>query len=424
MVLVKSRPDTLDTLLAREAEDGFHDEGWEQVHETFTDPKKLVDFGFSEAISGRGRSLAEGVNDEAPEFVVVRTEEGWSRSGRLYEARILESIAEQVEATYPIAHLGHIPEHELSTSLPDPQTTWFGAITKKEPSRIKEMGGKLVTVLYTAGYNLPGAKIRTFLKTKAVNSTSWDGRAEQVPVPGKGVRIVSFILTSLDWARKGQEGMTTSRVVALAREMSTGTKEGSTKMDDNKSLAEVTPEEFKEGNPNGYALLVREISAGKDEEITALETVVEAAKADKTLLEEIRGVLKMSADDDVLAQIGKLMRKLGEKAKQSVEEALDKVLAEKVPDEETRKLVRRLVPVSEMEAKAADLSEDATGEDVDKLVREMVDASFDSDEVIQTYVSETAPPLVRREEELRGGDKKPDYEKLGMKRERVALGGR
>ena len=425
MVLVKSKPDTIDSLLAREAEVGFHDEGWEQIHETFSDPKKLVDFGFSESVSGRGRSLAEGVNDEVPEFVVVRTEEGWSRSGRLYEGRILESIAEQVEATNPIAHLGHIAEHELSTALPDPQTTWFGAITKKEPSQIKEMGGKLVTVLYTAGYNLPGAKIRTFLKAKAVNSTSWDGRAEQVPVPGKGVRIVNFILTSLDWARKGQEGMTTSRVVALAREMSTGTKEGSTKMgDDNRSLAEVTPDEFKEGNPNGYALLVREISAEKDEQITALEAVVEAAKTDKTLLEEIRGVLKISADDDPLTQIGKLMKKLGEKAKQSVEEALDKVLAEKVPNEETRKLVRRLVPVSEMETKAADLSEDASAEDVDKLVREMVDASFDSDEVIQTYVSEMAPPLVRRKEDLRGNDGKVNYEKLGMTSTRVALGDR
>jgi hypothetical protein len=423
VVLVKSKPETLETLLARESEDGIHDEGWEQVHETFSDPKKLKDFGFSDALVGRGQALAEAVNDESPEFVVVRTEEGWSRSGRLYDGRIMESIAEQVTSTQPIAHLGHIPVSDLETALPDPQTTWFAAITKKEPSQAEGNKGNLITALYTAGYNLPGAKIRTFLKTKAVNATSWDGKADQVPVPGKGVKVVGYLLTSLDWARKGREGMTTSRVVALAREMSNGTKEGSTKMgDENKSLAEVTPEEFKEGNPNAYALIASEITAEKDTEIEALETVVEAAKADKTLLEEIRGVLKMSADDDVLAQIGKLMRKLGEKAKQSVDEALDKVLAEKVPDEETRKLVRRLVPVSEMRSKAADLPEDAKAEDVDKLVREMVEESFDSDEVIQTYVSEMAPPLVRREEELRGG--KVDYEKLGMKRERVAVGDR
>lgn len=420
-VRVREQTETVEQILAREAEEGIHDLFVEQVHETITDPKKLRDFGFSEAVSARGQGLAEAVSDESPEFVVVRTEEGWSRSGRLYEHAILESIAEQINATQPVGHLGHIPEHELSTALPEPQTTWFGAITKKEPSQDKERKGQLVGVIYTAGYNLPGAKVRTYLKTKAVNATSWDGKADQVPVPGKGVKIVRYMLESLDWARKGREGMPTARVVALAREMSTGTKkEGTAKMDGEKDLAAVTPDEFKEANPNGYALLVREITQEKDGEIATLTQEVEAAKAEKTLLEEIRGVLKLTADDDVLAQIGSLVKKLGERAKVSVEDALDKLLAEKVPDEETRKLVRRLVPVSEMIGAAEKLPEDATPDDVERVVREMVDDSFDKDEVIQTYVSETGAPSIRRNEQLRNGGE-VDFDKLGMKRERKVL---
>lgn len=420
VTIAKRKSDSLKELLARERDAGFGEPFMGVVAETYTEPKALRTFGFTEKDQARAQALAEMVGDETPEFVVVRTEEGWSRSGRLYDGHILDSIAEQVNHKQPVAHLGHIPDHEIATSFPDPQTTWFAAHTRMETSTLPSRAGQTVKVIYTAGYNLPGAKVRAFLKAGAVNSTSWQGVAEQTPIPGKGVKIVEFSLLSIDWARKGSEGMETARVVALAKEMQEG---GKTKVEgDNKDLAQVSPEEFREANPNGYKLLVSEISAEKDKEIATLTQAVEVGEGDKTLLDEIRKVLKLAVDANPLEQIARLMAKLGEKAKASVSEELDKLLAEKVPDEEQRKLVRRLVPLAEMEAKAEDASD---AEAVKKLVTEMTETAFNDDDMIQQVVSEQTPPIIRRREDLSrqsGNATEETFTKLGMPSERVKMG--
>jgi len=411
---------TLDSLLRAEETHAFDDgmSALDNVREmVYADSARLADFGFSTAVIGRARQVAEDANDDSPEFVVVRTEEGWSRGGRLYDGSILESIAEQVNANQPVAHLGHIKDEDMDTAFPEPQTKWLGAVIRQEASKIAERAGQLVKVIYTAGYNLPGAKIRGYLKTGVVDSTSWQGVAEQTPIPGKGLAVKKFVLHSLDWSRKGSEGMATARVVALAREMATKEHEGG-KMD--KELAQVTPEEFKAENPNGYQVLVSEISAKKDEEIATLQTQVDEAKADRELLAEARKALGADEGDDLLGKIAHAMQRLGERAKVSVDAALDKILAERVPDEEQRKLVRRLMPVSEMEAKAADAKD---GEEAETLVREMATTAFDEDDIVKQIVSEQSAPIVRRREELEsGGDLDKALAKAGVKRERVKMG--
>lgn len=50
----------------------------------------------------------------------------------------------------------------------------------------------------------------------------------------------------------------------------------------------------------------------------------------------------------------------------------------------------------------------------------MVDAAFDSDEIVKQVVSEMSAPLVRRNEQLRG-EGSVDYAKLGMSRKKVTL---
>lgn len=382
------------------------------IAEMVTDPAKLASFGFSAAVQSKAKALAEAVGDDSPEFPVIRVEEGWSGSGRLWTANTLDSIAEQTNATEPVGHLGHIPDAEAGTSFPDPQTTWVGALVKDEPSQNKVTLGKQVHVVYFAGYNLPGAKVRQFIKTKAVRGISWWGRGDLVKVPGKGVEVKNFTLKALDWARKNSEGMPTSRIVAMAREQEDHGMD--------KDLAQVTPDEFKTANPNGYALLVSEVVAEKDAKIGEMETQITELEADRNLLADVRKALKLPEDGDVLATIADAMQKLGVKAKEALNKALDVVLAERVPDEEKRALVKRLLPIGEMESKL----EDAKPEDAEKVVGEMVDAEFDKDETIKTIVSEMTPPAVRRREDLRGSDSNLDTAlgKFGVKRERVTLG--
>lgn len=374
------------------AEMGVPLSGGGLVAEMVSDPSKLASFGFPQEVIDRAHTLAEQLDEGvAPEFPVIRVEEGWSNNKNLWDAETLDSIAEQTNELEPVGHLGHIPDSQVNSALPEPQTTWVGAITKDEPSRQRKSKGKMVRAIYLAGFNLPGAKVRDFIKGRAVRGVSWYGPGDRIPIPGKGFKIKNFRLMHIDWARKGVEGMPSSRVVAIAKEQEEVPVA-------EKSLAQVSPEEFKAENPNGYDLLVREAVAEKDDKIAEMQDKLDAAEDDKKLLGDIREALKIDADSSPLEKIGNLMKRLGEKAKQQVEDALDAVLAEKVADEDTRQLVKRLMPVAEMESKAGDLTEDDSVED---LVAEMVTAAFDGDEVVQQFVSEqSSTPIVKRRTQL------------------------
>lgn len=328
-------------------------------------------------------AMVAELKDDAPEFPVIRVEEGWSRNGRLWTASVMGDIAEQINTNQPVAHLGHIPAAEHGTALPAPQTVWLGATVKVEPSQLAERKGQNVTVLYAKGYNLPDAKIRGYLKAKAVNSTSWDGRAQLRQIPGKGVEVVKFILSSLDWSRKNSQGMS-ARFLGLAAEMSTiDDNEGGNKVEFD--WAKVTVDQIKTENPSLYATLVAEMAKEKDEEIEGLQEQVTAAEADTDLMGKIREALGADADADVLAVIGDLMSRSKEIVKGSLNKHLEKILLTKVPNEASRKAVMSLLPAAEMEAK---LPTDKTDEETEAIVLEMVNEAFDKNDVISNLVSE------------------------------------
>lgn len=375
------------------------------IAEMVTDANKLN--AFDPSWGAMGAALAAAAEDDKPEYAVVRVEEGWSGSRRLWTGEQLESIVSQTNTLQPVGHLGHIKDEDAATEFPEPQTTWFAAITKKEPSQQKARLGEMVKVAYFAGYNLPGAKIRTYIKAKAARGISWWGKGDQVVIPGKGVEVRNFDLKALDWARKLAEGMPTSSVVATVKEM-----EGD-KMD--KALSQVTPDEFKKENPNGYALLVAEATADKDAKIGEMETAAEAVKPKLTLLEKACQLLGVEKPEDILTKIEEVKSKVGERATATVKASLDAILAEKIPGEgedveAKRALVKRLIPIGEMESAVADKTE----EDAKKYIGEQIDEKFEKDDIIKGVIGEMQPPVIRRREELRqGGD--------GIKRERVTL---
>lgn len=365
------------------------------VGEMLTEPAKLADFGFGQNVIERANSIKLALGDDDPNIAVVRVEEGWSGSRRLWPAREIDRIVNQTNELEPVGHLGHIPDDEEATSMPDPQTTWVGALAKDEPSKDKSRAGEMVRVAYFAGYNHPGAKIRSIIKARAVKGISWWGHAHMVPIPGKGVEMREFDLKALDWARKLAEGMPTSSIVAIAGEMSEGGG-----MD--KDLALVTPAEFKEHNPNAHALIVQEAQADMKVTVGEMEEKVTEGEAAKTALGEIRKLLKLDETADVLTNIASLMSKLGDKAKVIVNDTVKELLAEKFPGEdnaEKRALVGRLLPVAEMQTKVEDENDPEAAK---KLVSEMLDDAIDNDGDIKTLIGEQTPPVHRRREELRG----------------------
>lgn len=382
-------PDKVDKVVAGEMVGGSGELGI--VAEMLTDPAKLEEMIPVQGLGERAAALATAVGDDSPQFPVVRVEEGWSKSGRLWNSNTLESIVRQTNELEPVGHLGHIPDDEAATSMPDVQTTWLGAVIKKEPSQQKDRVGEMVSVAYFGGYNHPGAKIRMYLKTKAVRGISWWGRARQVPIPGRGVEMKDFDLESIDWARKLAEGMPTSRVVAIAREM----KEDEVGEVD---LAQVTPEQFKKENPNGYALLVKEVEDQHATVVGEMEAKIETGDKAQSLIGQVFQALGLKEGDNLIEEITKLKEKVGAKAATMVKTALDALLEEKIPDEEKRKLVARLLPVGEMTT-AAETADDNEG--VKKLVGEMVEKYFNDDDMIKQIVSEQSAPVIRRAEDLR-----------------------
>ena len=379
------------------------------IAEMVTDPTRLDTF--IPGASDKGAALATACGDEAPEFAVVRVEEGWSGSNRLWGGNVLESIVMQTNALQPVGHLGHIPDDQIATAFPQPQTTWFAATAKKEPSKQKERMGEQVTAAYFAGYNLAGASIRQLIPAKAVRGISWWGDGDVTRIPGKGVEVKSFTLKALDWARKLAEGMPSSSVVAVTGEQESG------KMA--KELSLVTPEEFKAENPNGYALLVAEATKDKDTIIGEMQQQVAAAEDDKTLLQKLMEVIGVEDSSKLLESVTALKTRVGDKARETLDSGLAKLLAEKVPDEEKRALVARLLPVGEMESAVADAKD---GDDAKRIIGEMVDKAFNDDDTIKSVIGEMAPPVVRRRDDLRSGNGVDDaLSGYGVKRERVTL---
>lgn len=369
------------------------------IAEMVADPKKLESFGFGSDIVAKAHALAEANSDEKPEFPVVRVEEGWSNNKRLWDGEELANIAEQVNSNEPVGHWGHIKPENIGWEAPEPQTTWLGAFVKQEPSKSKESKGKTVNVFYAAGYNLPGAKVRTYIKSRAVRGISWLGRGREIPVPGQGVQIRGYKLLALDWARKLSEGMPTSSIAALASEQTEGGKMADVQ------LAAVTPEQFKKENPNGYALLVREVVEEKDTQIAEMEKKVEGAKADSDLLTQIKKMLKLSDDADPLAAITALMTKIGENAGELRDKLLAKEIAKRIPGEDDdakkqRALALRLVTQAEMTDKVAECKDE---EAAAKVIGEMVETAFNTDDMLKTLIGEMAPPSVRRRDEFRQG---------------------
>lgn len=387
------------------------------VGEMVTEPAKLKEFGFSADVIARAVALKEAAKDNSPEYAIVRVEEGWSGSKRLWPAREIDRIVAQTNTLEPVGHLGHIPDDQESTAFPEVQTTWIGAITKDELSKQKSRSGEMVRVAYFVGYNLPGAKIREYIKAKAVRGISWWGRANQKIIPGKGVEMVDFDLNALDWARKGAEGMPTSQIVAIASEMS-----GGKEME--KDLAQVTPAEFKKENPNAHALIVKEVEDQHKGAIGEMERKVEDGESAKSLLTKACVLLGIDKPEEMEAKITELMTRIGDKAKATLKTSLDALLLEKVPgdDEDAkhkRELLGRLLPVGEMESRVADCTDD---ESAKKLVGEMVDEAFSKDDTIKNILGEMQPPALRRREELREGAGKGEGANDYIKgRERVSV---
>ena len=330
--------------------------------------------------------------DSEPQYVIMEAVAGWSKNKRLWGEKVLMSISEQINSNEPVGYLGHIKESDDGYALPDPQTIWLGSVVIRDGSSVK--------LLYK-GYNLPGSKIRDWVPRGAVNSTSWRGEAELKPISG-GYEVVAFDLETIDWSRKGKEGVET-RVLSITAEMEDGV--------DPKEIAALTEAELRQHNTTLVELIERKANQAQADKISEMEEETKPVKAKADLLDQIRTKLGLDENANVVESVVAMIQKVEELGREKIKGVLDEILGEKVKDEKARALVKRLVTVGEME----------NGED-EKAYKARVEKAVDDtmqEDVVKTAISEMgrAPgggaALHGRTDNSRdGGDGKGDNENI------------
>lgn len=305
-------------------------------------------------------SLIEGDDKDIKfRFPIIRVESGVSKNKFEWTPEQLVDIAEQVNTKQPNGYLGHIKPDEERYAFPMPQTRWLKAVTKEE-------GGK--TVLYVKGFNIPDEPIRKYIKTKAVDSTSWHGKAAVQHLKGGVQRVVEFALESIDWSRKGKSAMS-AKLVTVAAE-----QEGKEETD--VELSKVTVAEIEAENPNLVVLIKSEARAEADKEIAEMEEKVKVADESTTVFQKMRELLGIDESADILEAVGKIQKRLDDIGKKNVRERVLELLKSKIKDDDARNTVLRLLPVNEM---SEDLDEEG--------LKKRVDECFDTDNEIKTIVN-------------------------------------
>lgn len=301
--------------------------------------------------------------DDEKQFVVMSVKGGMSKNKRRWTTAVLRSIAEQIREKQPVGYMGHIPEKDQPYSLPDPQTIWLGATV------VMENSGE--ATLYYKGYNLPGSKARDLVPRKAITSTSWSGEAVLAPING-GYEVKEFALESIDWSRKGKEGME-SRVLAVTSEMEEGV--------DPKEIAALSLDELRQHNPLLVDKIEREAREESERKIGEMTEAAKTAGENVTLLSEIRKKLGIAEDASPLDAIVQLSEKVEEATKEAVKGIVDDVFKSKIKNEKARGIVQKLVTVGEMK-------DDETPESYKVRVESAVDEALTKDDNVKAVVSE------------------------------------
>lgn len=306
--------------------------------------------------------------DDDPVFVTYSIESGWSQNKRYWPPEILANIAEQVnKSTDVVGYQGHISPAEDGFKFPEIGIQWLKAVPQITQDKVK---------LLIKGYALPGTKAREYVKRKLAKQVSVSGDAILRPIQG-GVAVKEFDLKSIDLARPRTGGMKTG-LIAVTQEMEGGNVKP-------EEIAALQENELRAHNPGLVKTIEDEATKPLTEKVTEMESANGEAKANTDLLAEIRTMLGVDEEGDLLEALGNSMSKIKESAKLLRQKIIDEVLEKKFKNEKTRGLVQRVL-VTEMEG---ELTDSMTEEEVTTKVTEMVEKAIDEDENLKSFLSES-----------------------------------
>src|SRR5262245_6371764 len=387
-------------------------EQYEPIYDTFDSTV------ISEMASGAGvllplsQEVIDSVaqDDDDPKFVTFLIESGWSKQKRYWGPTVFESIQEQVNnAADPIVgYLGHIPPDQDGYAFPDIQLQWLKSKLQVSSDKVK---------MLVKAYVLPQTKGRDYLKRGLVRSVSWRGNCLLKPIQG-GVEVKDFKLESIDLSRPGKAGMQAALIGGLTSEVEEGRND--VKPDEIKALQE---NELRAHNPE--LVLTIESTAKKplETKVSEQEATIEDSKSNVDLVAEIRKLLGISEDGDVLEVLSKTMDQLRAAGRTAKDAILDAVLEKKFKGDEqkvNRGLVKRLL-ASEMDKIELDGNEAKDREAVESKVNEMIEGDSELKEIVAEMQDTHDEEDSGRSVETSNGDRKARKIEDGYANDRIAV---
>lgn len=286
-------------------------------------------------------AILKDTGDENPKFPILRIEEGVSGNGFEWTPDVMDDVARQVNKLTPPAYMGHIKPEEDRYVFPEIQARWLAAKSAVE-------NGK--KVLYIKGYLLPDSKAKKYHAAGFKLTTSWSGKAAVQHLKGGIKRVTRFALESIDFARPGKAAMS-AELVAVVAEMS----ERSENEVDATDIAKLTVADLTQHAPNLVELIKRDATAEMSTRVSEMEGEVEAAKADKTILQKLRELLEIPDTGDMVQAVTALVTRVENIGRDGILTEVRKAIADKVKGDseeakQARAVIERLVPIAEMQS--------------------------------------------------------------------------
>jgi hypothetical protein len=151
-------------------------------------------------------------------------------------------------------------------------------------------------------------------------------------------------------------------------------------------IAALTENELRSYNPVLVAGIEKAVKDPLDVKIGEMEGDAAAVKPTLDLIPEFRRILGLADDVDDVTVLGKALASIREAGKSVRDSILETVLAKKFKDENTKKLVKRLI-ASEMDD-VRDFKATGDSDKDEKKISEMVNTFIDGDDSLKAQVSE------------------------------------
>lgn len=334
------------------------------------------------------QKLVDKIKAQDPDakFAVFEIEPAISGSRRNWKNEHFVEMAKIINEKHPVAYKGHIAEKDVHTAFPTIHAIWLGAKVIYEKGK-----AKLQTKCY-----LKTPEIRDEIALEMVDSISPYGNIVMRPTKGGLLDVVSFSMESMDFARKGRNGLP-ARLVSVGSEMSTEGKGGKVEASDIAALQEA---ELRAGNPLLVRVIEDAVKAPLEKTVGEMTTAAEVVKPEIDIMATLRKTLGLGENDNPVDSVVELQEAVEGISKTKIKDFIKAAIKGKVKSEKAQALVMRMVG-EQIESGFTKFEGD--DEKLEKEIGEKVDKTLSDDDDVKAIVGEMTDTRSGRTDNDGGG---------------------